>query len=398
MSPTEPVIPESPQSNPPDFTLAWGPNAPRGAKAVLNRAIKEGASVPLFLGQSLISALRDLGYDNTTSAVCEYVDNALQWKAKNVRIYFVEHGKKGQKKLDVVILDDGSGMSPNVLKASSAFGGSMNFDNRQGIGRYGMGMKAAGLSMGPALHIYSWQERAAYYRMTIDTEEIGNEKSNMVMLPDPQLTDRLPGDLVEILTSAMTYPRDPETQVLLTREPSELTEALGRAGTLIHIPDCFDNMFGVDRDLFDFSAKVGGHDLGKAITGEGFLQERFDFDQRLELAASGAVDMVDAATTVAGVASAGVGIFRPRINLLPKPGLAGGQPPLKLLHPESSLSPSSLQHWRKQPTEKIVESLRPGTSESLLVKPNGTVMNGNTRTHVPIERGVDVNSLPRDPY
>lgn len=246
MSLTEPVTQESPESvipsvasSPPDFTLAWGPNAPRGAKAVLNRAIKEGANVPLFLGQSLISALRDLGYDDTTSAVCEYVDNSLQGKAKNVRVYFFETGKRGsKKKLDVVILDDGIGMGANVLKAACAFGGSMNFDNRQGIGRYGMGMKAAGLSMGPTLNIYSWQERAAYYRMTIDTEEIGNEKSNMVMLPDPQLTDRLPGDLVEILTSPMSYPRDADGQELLTRDSAELNEALGRSGTLIHIPDC----------------------------------------------------------------------------------------------------------------------------------------------------------------
>jgi len=223
----------------PEFALSWGDNAPRGAKAVLNRAIKEGASVPVFLGQSLINALRDLGYNDTTSAVCEYVDNALQWHAKNVRIYFFETGRRSQKKkIDVVILDDGSGMAPNVLKAACAFGGSMSFDNRQGIGRYGMGMKASGLSMGPTLHVYSWQELGAFHRMTLDTEEIGNKKADLLMLPDPELVPRLPGDLIEILTSPMTYPRDPDSQELLTRDPTQLTEALGRSGTLIHIPDC----------------------------------------------------------------------------------------------------------------------------------------------------------------
>ena len=64
----------------------WGPNAPRGARAVLNRMIKEGATVPLFLGQTLVNSLRDLGYDHPTSAVCEHVDNAIQWGAKEVRV------------------------------------------------------------------------------------------------------------------------------------------------------------------------------------------------------------------------------------------------------------------------------------------------------------------------
>ena len=36
----------------------WGDDAPRGGKAVLNRIIKEKATVPLFFGQTLISSLR----------------------------------------------------------------------------------------------------------------------------------------------------------------------------------------------------------------------------------------------------------------------------------------------------------------------------------------------------
>lgn len=36
-----------------DFqTPAWGDDAPRGGKAVLNRIIKEKATVPLFFGQT----------------------------------------------------------------------------------------------------------------------------------------------------------------------------------------------------------------------------------------------------------------------------------------------------------------------------------------------------------
>ncbi len=83
----------------------WGADAPKGARAVFSRIIKEGANVPLFVGQTMINALRDLGYNHTTSAACEHVDNAYQWGAQDVRLYFHEKGKKKDaRKIDVLVL------------------------------------------------------------------------------------------------------------------------------------------------------------------------------------------------------------------------------------------------------------------------------------------------------
>src|ERR1035441_10640013 len=154
----------------------WGEDAPRGGKAVLNRIIKEKATVPLFFGQTLVSSLRDMGYNSTTSALCEHVDNAIQWGATEVRVYFHQSGKKGDYKIDALVLDNGKGMSPNVLKVATAFGGSMVYGNRSGIGRYGMGMKTAALSLSPVMDLYSWQEPGAIYNMTLDVEAVGRER------------------------------------------------------------------------------------------------------------------------------------------------------------------------------------------------------------------------------
>ena len=140
----------------------WGDDAPRGGKAVLNRIIKEKTTVPLFFGQTLISSLRDVGYNSTTSALCEHVDNAIQWGATEIRVYFRQSGKRGAYQTDILVLDNGIGMAPNILRYAMAFGGSMVFDNRSNIGRYGMGMKTAALSMCPVLDLYSWQEPGAY--------------------------------------------------------------------------------------------------------------------------------------------------------------------------------------------------------------------------------------------
>jgi hypothetical protein len=82
-------------------------------------------------------------------------------------------------------------------------------------------------------------------------------------------------------------------------------------------------------------------------------------------------------------------------NSCPTPG----QPPLQRIHSDMTykLDPearASLEHWRQQSTQDIVNSFGiPG--EELLVKPDGRMMNGNTRTRVLEERGFDINSLPR---
>src|SRR6266702_4245279 len=143
-------------------TLNWGDDSPRGGKAVMARILKESATVPLFFGQTMIQSLRNVGYNHTTSALCEHVDNAIEAGAKEIRIYFRQSGKKGDYQTDIAVYDNGRGMAPAVLKVATAFGGSTSYNNRDGIGRFGMGMKTAGLSMSTVIELYSWQERGAF--------------------------------------------------------------------------------------------------------------------------------------------------------------------------------------------------------------------------------------------
>ncbi len=242
-------IPEGDLQNP-----GWGEDAPRGGKAVLNRIIKEKATVPLFFGQTLISSLRDVGYNSTTSALCEHVDNAIQWGATEVRVYFRQIGKKGEYQTDVLVLDNGSGMAPNILRFATSFGGSMVFDNRSGIGRFGMGMKTAALSMSPIMDLYSWQEAGAYYNMTLDVEAIGKERANLIELPDPTLMDQLPSEISEMLTKPVGFP-DRDEQTLVAQNPDELRDRLGNSGTLVYLPSCDRLTFAKARTLCEHAIK-----------------------------------------------------------------------------------------------------------------------------------------------
>ena len=220
------------------FEPQWGDDAPRGGKSVLNRVLKEGTRVPLFLGQTFINSLRHVGYNTTTSALCEHVDNAIQADATEVRVYFNQTGQRGAYAIDALVLDDGRGMEPHVLQVAMSFGGSMYYDNREGIGRFGVGMKTAALSMSPAVELYSWTEPGAIYTMTLDVKDISSKMANLLELPEPQLVDVLPSSVARILTKPMVYPRSHAGQDLIAKDEDELLDRLGTSGTIVFIPDC----------------------------------------------------------------------------------------------------------------------------------------------------------------
>lgn len=244
---------------PPDRTdttnLEWASDAPRGGKAVLNRILKENATVPLFFGQTLIQSLRDVGYNHTTSALCEHVDNAIQAGATEIRVYFRQAGKKGAYEIDTAVYDNGRGMEKAVLKVATSFGGSMTFGNRAGIGRFGMGMKTAALSMSPTMELFSWQEPGAIYNMTLDVEAIGKDRSNLVNLPDPTLLTELPGEVADLFKKPMAYPGNRSEQVLLASDNQDLQGRLGPSGTIVYMPQCDRLTYAKAGTLVDHAMK-----------------------------------------------------------------------------------------------------------------------------------------------
>ena len=93
--------------------------------------------VPLFIAKTSILSQRSSGYVNTHSAVNEFIDNSIEAGASRVYVYYLprRHGNRVQTH-DIVVLDDGSGMTPEQLQLALAFGGGDRFD-RKSIGRFG---------------------------------------------------------------------------------------------------------------------------------------------------------------------------------------------------------------------------------------------------------------------
>lgn len=256
---SETVIADGTNDEPDDvgekFSPNWAADAPRGGRAVLTRILKESATVPLFFAQTLVQSLRDVGYNTTTSALCEHVDNAIEADATEIRVFFRQFGRKGAYETDILVYDNGKGMPANVLKVATSFGGSMSYGNRKGIGRFGMGMKTAALSMSPLIEIYSWQESRAFYNMALDTNEIGRDRSNLVSLPEPTFSSTLPVPVAEMFTRAMGFPKDASEQRLLAPAETDVYDQLGPHGTIVFMPDCDRLTYATDRKLVEDCVK-----------------------------------------------------------------------------------------------------------------------------------------------
>jgi hypothetical protein len=61
----------------------------------------------------------------------------------------------------------------------------------------------------------------------------------------------------------------------------------------------------------------------------------------------------------------------------------------------SGVGGHSYNFWSSQSTDSIIGSLAPGAAEPLTVNAEGAIIDGNTRIYVLLERGIDVNGLPR---
>lgn len=72
------------------------------------------------------------------------------------------------------------------------------------------------------------------------------------------------------------------------------------------------------------------------------------------------------------------------------------QPNLKFLHSEENLIKLKLDYFRRFSTEDLIESLKPEKEGALKTKKDGTMLDGHHRIKILIERGINVNQLPRE--
>ncbi len=124
----------------------------------------------LLVSSNFIRAVRESGYLSISTALAELVDNSLQASATEVAISISR--ESAETRPEIVVEDDGVGMSKAELELCLRFGGSSRFDARQHFGRFGMGLPAASLSQARRVEVTAWRGSGYERTVALDVDAI----------------------------------------------------------------------------------------------------------------------------------------------------------------------------------------------------------------------------------
>jgi len=143
-----------------------------------------------------VEATRESGYKGTTHALAELIDNSIQAKSNQIHVLFKDE-ENDPNDIRVYILDDGVGMDTETLALALQFGGSTRFGNRDGLGRFGMGLPNASVSQCRRLEIYTRKTGNKVLHTYLDLDEVaaGEVSEHGFLVPISVEEMPLPGPL-----------------------------------------------------------------------------------------------------------------------------------------------------------------------------------------------------------
>lgn len=152
-------------------------------------------SRPFIRGQVAIDSMRDNGFLSAAHALAELIDNSIQAGADRVELICFESfkspssdsGRKARRINKIGVLDNGCGMSPDVLHSALEFGASENKKNPSGIGKFGMGLPNSSISQCKHVDVWSWRSPDEVYYTYLDIEEI--KSGELENIPEPVTKD-----------------------------------------------------------------------------------------------------------------------------------------------------------------------------------------------------------------
>jgi hypothetical protein len=143
-------------------------------KAYVAALEKSNFKFGLTVGTAFVRGIRDIGYKHTGTAVDELIDNAYESGASNVHVVLNDDGSGGRKNnvTQIAVIDDGSGMIPDMIRVAVLWGGTDRENSRAGIGRFGYGLPSSCVSQGKRFEVYSAPDGGKLHMCAIDLTEI----------------------------------------------------------------------------------------------------------------------------------------------------------------------------------------------------------------------------------
>jgi hypothetical protein len=158
-------------------------------------------------GRVAIDSMRDNGYKNTAYAVAELIDNSIQAGASRVDLICIEKNKVNEgsqrriKKVDeILILDNGKGMSAATLHLALEFGASENKADSEGMGKFGMGLPNSSISQCKRVEVWSWKKPGEYNFTFLDIDDMKSGALEVI----PEVTDyTIPAHIIKALPNGI---------------------------------------------------------------------------------------------------------------------------------------------------------------------------------------------------
>ncbi|ADE13301.1 hypothetical protein Nhal_0081 [Nitrosococcus halophilus Nc 4] len=160
------------------------------SEAVQTTHYHDGEVIPPSLA---VKAMRDSGYKNTAYALAELIDNSIQAGASFVEVFCIEkrvlvREQKRRRIAEIAVLDNGTGMDSSILRLALQFGNGTHLNDRDGIGRFGMGLPNASISQCRRVDIWTWQagpDNAIHTYLDVDEVESGKMRAVPVPKANP---------------------------------------------------------------------------------------------------------------------------------------------------------------------------------------------------------------------
>ena len=158
-------------------------------KAYVASLQKSNFKFGIAVGAAFVRGIREIGYRHTGTALDELIDNSYESGASNIHIVLHDDGSAGRKNnvSQIAIIDDGSGMIPEMIRVAMLWGGTDRENNRTGIGRFGYGLPSSCVSQGRRFEVYSAPEGAKVHMCAVDLDEIErgdyNSESGEIVVP-----------------------------------------------------------------------------------------------------------------------------------------------------------------------------------------------------------------------
>ncbi|MEO1945264.1 MAG: ATP-binding protein [Candidatus Thioglobus sp.] len=152
--------------------------------------------IDAYLG---LMALKQAGYRSTATAVGELIDNSIEAEASVIDIIAINkkvktNGRASNTVYRIAVLDNGVGMDVDILENCLSLGWGTRLDTRDGLGRFGFGLKGASLSQSGKVSVYSWKTPGEVYMARLDTNQI---KENQSQELDEVVEAKIPSEIFE---------------------------------------------------------------------------------------------------------------------------------------------------------------------------------------------------------